>query len=270
MNEQVKNVLITRVTSDGESTVRDQLAVEDPLEIQVIYSSATGKMKKNIAITMRTPGHDENLAAGFLFTEGVIAADAIAGFSCGMDRNRIIVELKENIVPNFHNSERNFYSSSSCGICGKASIESTQLNTGFRTDPDTILLNRELIHGLPLKLRSMQDVFDNTGGIHACGLFNLEGNCIGIREDVGRHNALDKLIGANLDRLPLAAHILLLSGRASFELLQKAAMAGIRIVVAVGAPSSLAVELAEENGITLIGFLRENRFNVYAGKERIS
>lgn len=272
-NNQVQHISIQKISA-GEITQADDLvAVEEPLEIQLAYSTATGRMQKNIAVTMRTPGHDEELAAGFLFTEGIINnAAAIAEIKQpATDENQLLVMLKENVVPVLANAARNFYSTSSCGICGKASIEAINTLSQYGNDKDNILINASVLYPLQTELKKQQKVFEDTGGIHASALFDLNGNFIMLREDVGRHNALDKIIGAALlnNQLPLNNCILLLSGRASFELVQKAVMAGIKIIAAVGAPSSLAVELAEETGITLIGFLREERFNVYSGEERI-
>jgi FdhD protein len=188
------------------------------------------------------------------------------------DENRIKVILKENIVPVLANAARNFYSSSRCGNCGKASIDAVRTVSQYGEEKDNIIIDAAVFYPLQNELKKQQKIFEDTGGIHASALFDINGNFILLREDVGRHNALDKIIGAALlnKQLPLSKCILLLSGRASFELVQKAAMAGIKIIAAVGAPSSLAVEMAKDSGITLIGFLRDERFNVYCGKERIS
>ena len=272
-NNQVEHISIQRISDGILTAMNDQVAVEEPLEIQLDYSTSTGFMQKNIAVTMRTPGNDEELAAGFLFSEGVIQNNGsikeIRSFSA--DENRVLISLRENVKPILQNVERNFYSTSSCGICGKASIDAIRLSSVFKEENNSLSVNATVLHGLQDNLRKQQLIFENTGGIHASALFTLDGNFMMLREDVGRHNALDKIIGAALlnDQLPLNNCILLLSGRASFELLQKASMAGIKIVVAVGAPSSLAVEMAKETGITLIGFLRNDRFNIYAGNERI-
>lgn len=251
----------------------DPVAVEEPLEMIVSYSSATGKMTRNIAVTMRTPGNDEDLAAGFLFTEGIVAErDSIQEIKhIASDDNRILVTLKENSLPVLKNAERNFYTTSSCGVCGKASIDAVRQEFALQHTANGISISAELLYGLQDVLRGQQEVFEETGGIHASALFNCQAKLLMVREDVGRHNALDKLIGAAWIQglLPLNSHILLLSGRASFELIQKAAMAGIPVVAAVGAPSSLAVEVAKEAGITLIGFLRNNRFNIYSAHQRI-
>ena len=241
---------------------QDLLAVEEPLQIRVGH--------RNLAITMRTPGNDAELAAGFLFTEGFVRqVDDITDIHC--NRNHAVVTLVEGLNINLEGTERNFYMTSSCGVCGKASIEALE-NAGCTFLPrDVPKVEGSLIRSLSSKLRKSQAVFDRTGGLHAAGLFSQRGDLILVREDVGRHNAVDKLIGrALLDgRLPLHDYVLLVSGRTSFELVQKAVMAGIPVLAAVGAPSSLAVNTALRFGMTLIGFLRDDRFNVYSGAGRI-
>jgi FdhD protein len=219
------------------------------------------------------------LATGFLFTEGIIKnAGDIANaehcfIACAENKENVVkVRLKEGIVPYLHNTERNFYTTSSCGVCGKGSIAAIRTVSAYAGETkDETFVNAEILYSLPDVLRDNQSAFADTGGLHAAGLFDVNGNLLLIREDVGRHNALDKLIGTALmkDLLPLNKTVLLLSGRASFELVQKAAMAGISIIAAVGAPSSLAVELATEFNITLAGFLRNNRFNIYNAAHRI-
>lgn len=261
------------------------LAVEEPLEIRIGLSR--GKHRA-ISITMRTPGDDGELAAGFLFTEGIInSPDQIARIRhCGLkigkgkgalDRaaalnsNTIRLDLSDGVELDLKRLERNFYTTSSCGVCGKSSIEA--LRTGINELPqDDFRITADLIHSLPAVLRESQSVFEQTGGLHASALFDQDGTLDIVREDVGRHNALDKVIGSKfLDaKLPLSKTILLVSGRASFELVQKALMAGIPVMAAVGAPSSLAVELAAEYGMTLLGFVRDGRFNIYCGKQRIT
>ena len=279
----VRRVVAGAVTEDSP----DVLAVEEPLEIRIGLPDNTHRA---ISITMRTPGEDGELAAGFLFTEGILTSpDQIKQIRhCGLkigkvrgtlDRaaalnsNTIRVDLNDGVDIDFKRLERHFYTSSSCGVCGKSSIDALR-NSGAKKldDGDHPTINAELINALPERLRASQDVFDQTGGLHASALFTIDGNLDIVREDVGRHNALDKVIGAKfLDNgLPLSDKILLVSGRASFELVQKALMAAIPIMVAVGAPSSLAVELATEFGMTLVGFVRDGSFNVYTGKERIS
>ena len=270
---QVEHISIQKLNHGKITEEVDNVAVEEPLEIQLAYSTPTGRMQKNIAVTMRTPGNDEELAAGFLFTEGIIKnSSAIEEVKKNHhDENLIMITLHENEIPILANAARNFYSTSSCGICGKASIEAIRTVSQYVNEKESINVEASLFYTLQDQLKKQQKIFEDTGGIHASALFDLDGNCIMLREDVGRHNALDKVIGAALlnDQLPLNNCILLLSGRASFELVQKALMAGIKIVAAVGAPSSLAVELAREAGITLIGFLRNDRFNIYSGQQRI-
>jgi len=267
------------ITEHFEETNQiDFLAIEEPLEIRLSYGKEEDRKVKSVSITMRTPGNDIELAIGFLFTEGIIQHHIdiknIHHFESLLNpENILIVELNDNVELDLLKLERHFYTSSSCGVCGKASIEAVR-TTGKLIkvkEENTFKISRDLVYQLPEKLRKSQDVFESTGGLHASALFNLEGNLLLTREDVGRHNALDKLIGTALkqDLLPLNNSILLLSGRASFELIQKAAMAGIKMVAAVGAPSSLAVELASEFDMTLIGFLRNNRFNIYGGKQRV-
>ena len=272
-NNQSAQINIKKIAAGKIIDTEDYVAVEEPLEIQLAYSTANGRIQKKISVTMRTPGNDEELAAGFLFTEAIIKNYAsIKNIKhLSSDENRILATLQENILPSLNNADRNFYSTSSCGICGKASIDAIRTLSIFNNEKDAISINAKLLYGLQDALRKQQDVFESTGGIHASALFNLQAELIMLREDVGRHNALDKLIGAAMikDELPLNNCILLLSGRASFELVQKAAMAGIKMIAAVGAPSSLAVELANETGITLIGFLRDSRFNLYSGFQRI-
>jgi FdhD protein len=272
-NGQVAHISIQKINAGEINEANDQVAVEEPLEIQLVYSTANGRIQKNIAVTMRTPGNDEELAAGFLFTEGIIEnKEAIHEIKqLSSDENRALVTLHENIQPVLVNVSRNFYSTSSCGICGKASIEAIRTVSYYGNCQDTFVVNASILYHLQDNIKKQQVIFENTGGLHASALFSPEGDFIMLREDVGRHNALDKIIGAALmkGQLPLSNTILFLSGRASFELVQKAVMAGIKIIAAVGAPSSLAVELAKESGITLIGFLRNNRFNIYSGDQRI-
>ena len=274
VNKQVEQIIIQKISTGQVTEADDKVAVEEPLEIQLAYSIATGRMQKNIAVTMRTPGNDEELAAGFLFTEGIIKnAAAIQEIKQqSSDENRVLVTLHENILPVLANAARNFYSTSSCGVCGKASIDAIRTVSVYGDEQDDICIPAPVLYHLQDNLKKQQQVFEDTGGIHASALFNLDGNFMMLREDVGRHNALDKIIGTALlkNELPLNKCILFLSGRASFELVQKTVMAGIKIIAAVGAPSSLAVEMAKEAGITLIGFLKNDRFNIYSGKQRIT
>lgn len=278
--QPVSAVHITKVNNSTFSLADDLLAVEEPLEIRLGFGALDLREQKRVAVTMRTPGNDFELALGFLYTEGIIQnPDDIFKIQYCTELNSI--ENKENIVRvelnpavnlDWSKLQRNFYTTSSCGVCGKESIEAIRTTCNIPKHQPSLVINPSVIVALPDKLRARQSVFEHTGGIHACALFGVDGNLHLVREDVGRHNALDKLIGAGLKMGDgfLASGILLLSGRASFELLQKAAMANIQIVCAVGAPSSLAVQTAQEFGITLIGFLRDNRFNIYTHKQRIN
>ena len=273
-DKRVENIQIHKINAGEITETADKVAVEEPLQIQLEYSTATGKMLKDIAVTMRTPGNDDELAAGFLFTEGIIkSADDISKIKqTDADDNLIQIILKENVMPMLGNAARNFYTTSSCGICGKASIDAIQTVSQYGEVKNNSLIHATIFYSLQNKLKKQQKVFEDTGGIHATALFNIDGEFVMLREDVGRHNALDKIIGAALlnKKLPLNNCILLLSGRASFELIQKAVMAGIKIIASVGAPSSLAVQMATENDVTLIGFLKEDRFNIYSVKKRIA
>lgn len=277
----VAPISIIKVNLDEQITANDLLAIEEPLEIRIGFGPKENREQRNISVTMRTPGNDFELALGFLFTEGIIQKiNEIAQIkyctelnSQQDNQNIVRVELHENTTIDFSKLQRNFYTTSSCGVCGKASIDAIKTVCNILTNYIPFTVNQLTILELPNKLRAKQKVFEHTGGLHACALFDLQGNLEILREDVGRHNALDKLIGAivgNKNRTnSFQNKILLLSGRASFELIQKAAMAGIQMICAVGAPSSLAVQTAQEFGITLIGFLRENRFNIYSNPERI-
>jgi len=272
-DKSVRQIEIFRVSGNSKSPYLDDVSVEEPLEIRVLYRDGSTAVSKNISVTMRTPGNDAELAAGFLFTEGIISSqNQIKNIEnqqskCTTDaQNVLVVELKDHLTPNLMNADRNFYTTSSCGVCGKGSIEAIRTVSIFKEhEREFSKIELHVLYQLSEKLRSFQNNFSATGGIHASGIFDMAGNLLALREDVGRHNALDKLIGYALSSnlLPLNNHILLLSGRASFELIQKAAMAGITAVAAIGAPSSLAVDLAKEFDMTLLGFLRDNRFNIY-------
>jgi len=306
---------IRKVTGDQALFTADHLAVEEPLEIRLQFGLRENRTTKPIAITMRTPTHgdapraiphDFELALGFLFTEGVVRgpADVERVLFCGPEtaplkiQNVVRVELAPAATFDSARLERHFFTNSSCGICGKTTLDALQT---LRPTPitDSFQIPPSLLHALPDFLRDAQPVFDRTGGLHAAALFDLNGKLLVLREDVGRHNALDKLIGSHFhlesseetevknsgisvlpsekpnycgkeNPFPLKGRLLLVSGRASFELLQKTIMAGIPLIAAVGAPSSLAVDLARQFNVTLVGFLRNNRFNIYSGEERIS
>ncbi len=290
-NAPMSQTSVEKVIGQASRQVQDQLAIEEPLEIQFTYGPSNARQTKSISITMRTPGNDFDLVAGFLMTEGVIqsASDiehiayakhpvsesaqlpVILDASNPNSKHNIVrVDLATQVTVSLPSLQRNFYTTSSCGICGKASLLALQTVCPPRT-ANNFRVDAQMLHSLPGRLRSSQGVFDRTGGLHGAGLFDSAGNLLALREDVGRHNAVDKLIGSELlaDRTPLRERVLLLSGRASFELLQKALMGGIPMVAAVGAPSSLAVDVAKEFDITLVGFLRESHFNIYHGSERI-
>ncbi|MFI5834332.1 formate dehydrogenase accessory sulfurtransferase FdhD [Micromonospora sp. NPDC051300] len=256
---------------------QDTLAVEEPLEIRV--GPAGPGRRRPLAVTMRTPGDDLDLAVGFLLTEGLIrsaedvhTAQLCAGADTPNTYNVVDVVLSPGVPEPATDPARNFYTTSSCGVCGKASIESVRTRSRFAVREDPLEVTAELLAALPDRLRAAQRAFDRTGGLHAAGLFDADGELLVLREDVGRHNAVDKVIGwaARADRLPLAGHVLLVSGRASFELTQKAWMAGVPLLAAVSAPSTLAAELAEEAGMTLVGFLRAPTMNVYTGAQRVT
>jgi FdhD protein len=243
----------------------DELAVEEPLEIRI--------KNRSVSVTMRTPGHDEELAAGFLLTEGIVheRGDILRIEPCPHDRGGNIanVILSPHVNVDFDQLTRHVFASSSCGLCGKATIEAAcqkvdPIESDASIDVATLL-------SLPDRLRQTQSTFDRTGGLHGAGIFTTDGNLIVAREDVGRHNAVDKVLGHGLliGLLPFDRHVLMVSGRLSFEIMQKSLAAKIPIVAAVSAPSSLAVELAEESGQTLVGFIRGERMNVYAGKDRV-
>ncbi len=261
---------ITKFTSGATKEIKDAIAIESPLEILLTQVEKKPFLrKKPVSITMRTPGNDQDLALGFLYTENIIRHFGMIKRIVEKD-NQVEIILKDAQTIDLQKLQRHFYTSSSCGVCGKASIEAIETTQNIQFEAKEIQLNPDLMLSLQKKLLNEQTAFQDTGGIHAAALFNLDGQLLTLREDVGRHNAMDKLVGHffQQDNIPLNQHILLLSGRASFELIQKAVMAGIQMVCAVGAPSSLAIELAEKHNITLVGFLNDDRFNVYSGVER--
>lgn len=274
MHSSVTQTQITRIKDNRQTEERDFLAAEEPLEIRLAFGPASDRKQQSVSVTMRTPGQDFDLAIGFLFTEGIIQnfKDINNIKHCGgLNQNVVRVELKNDVDVNIKKLERNFYTTSSCGVCGKASIDAVRTVCRLEKTQSSFSVSSNILIALPKKLREAQSVFETTGGLHGCALFNERGDLILSREDAGRHNAVDKLIGAALQQnlFPLEKYVLLLSGRASFELIQKAWMAGIQIVAAVSAPSSLAVEMANDVHITLAGFLRQNSFNIYSHKERI-
>jgi FdhD protein len=252
--------------ADGEpARICDRVAIEEPLEIRV--------RGRAICVTMRTPGHDEELAAGFLVGEGIVsrASDVVSVEPCGRDGQSITnVVLAPDVAIDFGRLTRYVYASSSCGVCGKATLDS--IATRFEKVASDCRVDRSVIQSLPHTLRRLQETFATTGGLHAAGVFDLNGNPLVVREDVGRHNAVDKAIGWALlgGRLPLDQHVLLVSGRASFEIVQKALGARVPVVCAISAPSTLAIDLAQENGQTLVGFVRDGRMNVYTHPQRIN
>ena len=281
-----------RATRSEMQMCIETLVVEEPLEIQLRHGSGDHRATKSISVTMRTPGNDLELAAGFLMTEGVVRdSNDIDNIVCATSTlhdptsssilgrtlagrtqgNTVRVDLRPHVVINFETLERNFYTTSSCGICGKTSLLALRSVCPPRRR-NTFSISADVLYTLPAGLREAQSLFTHTGGLHGAALFDHHGKLTALHEDVGRHNAVDKLLGAEFlaDRIPLQDSLLLLSGRASFELLQKAVMGGISMVVSIGAPSSLAVQVAQEFDVTLIGFLRDNHFNIYHGAQRIA
>ncbi|MEU8172892.1 formate dehydrogenase accessory sulfurtransferase FdhD [Microbispora hainanensis] len=266
---------VRRVSGSAVRDRRDDLATEEPLEIRLL----AGGESRTVAITMRTPGADFELAAGFLHGEGIAGPGDIAAIGYCTDEdldpearyNTVTVRLAASRLPDLGTAARNFLTSSACGVCGTASLDALRDRCAVPAARTPIAVSATTLYGLPDRLREAQGVFGRTGGLHAAGLFTPDGTPLAVREDVGRHNAVDKLVGWALlgGRTPLDRQVLLVSGRVGYEIMQKAASAGIQIVCAVSAPSSLAVDLAREFGVTLVGFLREERFNIYACPERI-
>ncbi len=272
-----KTKVRVQVVEEGRARIRpDTLATEEPMEIRLVF----GEVRRTVAVTMRTPGADFELAAGFLYGEGIISSpEDILKISYCVDANLdaeqqyniVNVELRGGRDYDLRSLERHFYTTSACGVCGKASLEQLELRGCPAILPGPKIAS-EVIYSLPEKLREAQGLFEATGGLHAAALFDAKGSLIALKEDVGRHNATDKLVGWALleGRLPLSDHIVMVSGRSSFEILQKCLTAGVPIVCAISAPSSLAVDVARQFGMTLVGFLRGNRFNVYSGFDRIN
>ena len=270
---------VQRVRAGRVERGQDSLAIEEPLEIRVSYVVDGRRRMDSLCVTMRTPGRDLDLAAGFLFTEQVIQSPAeiknishcVPAGALAAACNTVRVDLVDGVDFNLDRLRRNFYASSSCGVCGKASLEALEIKSASRVPENGFRVAESIVHSLPDLLEASQPVFRQTGGLHAAALFEDQGRLAGCAEDVGRHNAVDKVIGTELrgGRVPISERLLLVSGRSSFEILQKALAAQIPIVAAVGPPSSLALDLAKRFGITLLGFVREGRFNIYAGAERI-
>lgn len=280
MSHDSQEIQISRCSAGVISAASDSVAVEEPLEIRLDYDDGAARRSQSISITMRTPGDDFALALGFLYGESILQSrDDVAEIDyCGQaneaagSRNVVRVELKPGIAVDLDRLQRHFYTSSSCGVCGKASLEALQVLGQQPLTNVTTTFAADVLTRLPQLLREQQQLFGATGGLHAAACFTPAGDIVSIREDVGRHNAVDKVIGQLLDQGTLPAHGygLLVSGRASFELMQKALVAEFPLLAAIGAPSSLAVELANAYGLTLVGFLKAEKFNIYAGAHRIS
>ena len=270
-DERIASVEVTRVTAQSAWQDSDVLAVEEPLEIRVAWEVNGEPREKNIAVTMRTPGDDVDLASGFLFTEALLRShEEIDSVRHWGSPNVIRVALRPGMKLDAAKLDRHFYTTSSCGVCGKTSIDALRVTaSALALNPRAV--DAEVVHRLPAILREQQATFHSTGGIHGAAIVDREGVLIRLREDIGRHNAVDKVIGSLFREgaTPLSDTILMVSSRASFELVQKAVVAGIPVLASVGAPSSLAVDLAREFNLTLLGFVRDGRFNVYAGEARV-
>jgi FdhD protein len=272
-----KRVTVEKVHRARRAHEQDALVIEEPLEIRLATGDPASRRKQSISITMRTPGHDFELAVGFLCSEGIIqAVDDLAALPVTPPKatpncNIVEVHLRAGLQLDTGRLLRHFYTTSSCGVCGKASLDALRVRGCSPLPQDRPSIRAKTVHDLPSKLRRAQSVFNSTGGLHAAAIFDVNGNLICVREDVGRHNAVDKVIGNQLlaGKLPLNDFLLMVSGRTSFEIVQKALMAGVPVVAAVSAPSSLAVSLAEEFGMTLLGFVRGQKFNIYTRAQRI-
>jgi len=277
--ESARSFTIQHVGRDGSRRADDRLAVEEPMEIRVGFGTPGARTARSLSITMRTPGNDFELAVGFLFTEQIVSRpEHVADVSfCGAPApgrstsNIVKVELKPEVEVDLGRLQRHFYTTSSCGICGKASLDAVEATGLPALDPERPRVRADVVHGFPDLLRASQPVFAMTGGLHAAALVSADGTLSTLREDVGRHNAVDKLLGRRVldGKTSLGDEIMVVSGRASFEIVQKALVAAVPVIVAVGAPSSLAVDLAERRGMTLIGFASRDRFNVYSGFRRM-
>ena len=279
MNQGSFALDINKFRKGDRSPSADSVAVEEPLEIRLGFSTPDGRATKSISITMRTPGDDDALAAGFLFTESIISrqSDIASIEACGPPapdsghHNVIRVELAADVEVDLGRLQRHFYTTSSCGVCGKASLDALRVTGVEPVEESDVSFPESVIIGMPDQLRAAQETFEKTGGLHAAAAFDTNGDIQALMEDVGRHNAVDKVVGQLMmdDRLPAVGLGMMVSGRASFELMQKTLVAGIPLLAAVSAPSSLAVQLAREFNMTLIGFLRGDTFNIYSGDERI-
>ena len=271
---------ISKITNGRQASLQDSVAVEEPLEIRVAYGTRDGRATRSVSITMRTPGNDEELAAGFLYGESIIhsASDIASIETCGPpapdsgNHNVIRVDLAAEVEVDLGRLQRHFYTTSSCGVCGKTSLDALRAVGAQEQSGNTTRFSTDTLITIPDKLRAAQATFEETGGLHAAAAFDTSGALVKTMEDVGRHNAVDKVVGALLlaGRLPANDLGLMVSGRASFELMQKALIAGMPLLAAVSAPSSLAVQLATEFDVTLVGFLRDSNFNIYAGEQRIT
>lgn len=268
---QCRDTAIRRFDGGGVTDTDDRVAIEEPLEIRLDLTDGTTRAERSLSITMRTPGQDDELAAGFLLTEGLVQQAGDIDAITHVADNVVTVRLADHARVSWPSMERHFYATSSCGVCGKSSLDALERPGLQRVARDGFALDVSTLPLLSDRLRAAQAVFDRTGGLHAAALFDGDGTLVAVREDVGRHNAVDKLLGAQLlqGNTPLARRVLFLSGRASFELVQKALAAGIPMIAAVGAPSSLAVELAQRFDLTLAGFVRGTRCNVYSGAWRL-
>lgn len=280
MPSDIFPVTINEVRGSSRRSRHDRVAVEEPLEIRLGYETPRGRTESSISITMRTPGHDAELATGFLLTESIILHSADIAFvkPCGPpapdsgNNNVVRVELESGVDVDLGRLQRHFYTTSSCGVCGKTSLDALRVSGANSQAFNATHFHKDILTALPDKLRATQKTFEETGGLHAAAAFNTSGDVVVSHEDIGRHNAVDKVVGTLLSEglLPAQDLGLIVSGRASFELMQKALIAGMPLLAAVGAPSSLAVELARDFNMTLVGFLRGDTFNIYAGEERIS
>jgi FdhD protein len=271
MTKPSQAISVAKMRGRLRETLTDRVAIEEPLEIRLGFESGGERHTASVSVTMRTPGHDEDLAIGFLLSESIVKSPDDIAFAkpCDGD-NTVRVELEDGVDVDLERLRRHFYTTSSCGVCGKASLDAIHAH-GAKGPTTGTAFPRDVLISIPDKLRASQATFEETGGLHAAAAFDATGELLIVREDVGRHNAVDKVVGALLreGRLPAGDLGLMVSGRASFELVQKALLAGMPLLAAVSAPSSLAVDLAREFNVTLVGFLRGDSFNIYAGQERI-